>query len=90
MQIGNGQKRERTQPLPDLEEEVEKTALSVPVLRGSAPIQGGSSSSTDVPVVSSAAVSMSVEDMVQTNVHVLSDVGMPTFQCWCIWITVRQ
>ena len=43
---------------------------------GPAPIQGGSSSSTDVLVVSSAAVSISFEDMVQTNVPVPSDVGI--------------
>ena len=44
------------------------------IVGGSAPIEGGSSSSADVPVDSSAAVSMSVEDMVQTNVLVPSDV----------------
>ena len=45
-----GQKRESTHPLPDLEEEVTST---VPVESGPAPIQGGSSSSADVPVNSS-------------------------------------
>ena len=48
------------------------TTLTVLVVGGSAPIEGGSSSSTDVPVDSSMAVSMSVEDMVQTNVPVPS------------------
>ena len=51
-------------------EDVENTTLTVPVVCDSAPIQGGSSSSTDVPVVSSVTASMSVEDMVQTNVPV--------------------
>ena len=49
-----GLKRESTQSHPDLQEEVEKTPLTVPVVCGSAPIQGGSSSSADVPVVCSA------------------------------------
>ena len=62
-----GQKRESTQPLPDLEEDVTST---VPVVSGSAPIQGGSSSSTNVPVNSSMAASVSVKDMVQTNVGI--------------------
>ena len=71
-----GQKRESTQPLPDLQEDVENTTLKVLVLCGFVPIQGGSSSSTEVPVGSSTAVSSSVEDTVQTNVLVPSDVGM--------------
>ena len=66
-----GQKRESTQLFPDLEEEVPS---KVPVVSGSAPIQGGSSSSTDVPVNSSVAASMSVEDMVPTSAPVPSDV----------------
>ena len=66
-----GQKRESTQLVPDLEEEV---TSKVPVVSGSAPIQGGSTSSTDVPVNSSVAASVSVEDMVQTSVPVPSDV----------------
>ena len=67
-----GQKRESTQPLPDLEEEVENTTSTVPF----ATIQGGSNSSAGVPVNSSLAASMSVEDMVQTSVLVRSDVGL--------------
>ena len=60
-----GQKRESTQLLPDLEEEVTST---VPVVSGSAPIQGGPSSRTDVLVNSSVAASVSADDMVQTSV----------------------
>ena len=45
LQPRRGQKRERTQPHPDLEEEVTST---VPVESGSAPIPGGFSSSADV------------------------------------------
>ena len=71
-----GQKRESTQLLPNLEEEVDNTTLTVLVVCGSAPIQGGSSSSADVHVDSSAAVSMSVEDMVQTYVPLPSDIGI--------------
>ena len=51
-----GQKRESTQPLAELEEEVTPT------------IQGGASSSADVPVDASVAASVRVEDMVQTDV----------------------
>ena len=51
-----GQKRESTQLFQELEEE------------GTSTIQGGSSSSADVPVDSSVAASVSVEDMVQTDV----------------------
>ena len=40
---------------------------TVLVKSGSAPIQGGSSSSADVPIDSSAATSESVEDTVQTS-----------------------
>ena len=54
-----GQKRDSTQPLPDLVEEVAST------------IQGGSSSSADVPV----ATSVSVEDTVQTDVPTSTSVG---------------
>ena len=60
------------QPLPDLEEEVTSTVL---VESGSAPTQGGSSSSADVPVDSSVATSVSVEDMVQTSVPFSTSVG---------------
>ena len=59
--------------LPDLEEEVMST---VPVKSGSAPIQGGSSSSADVPVNSSVSTSVSVEDMVQTRVPISASVGI--------------
>ena len=68
-----GQKRESTQPLPDLEEEVMSTVL---VVSGSSPIQGGSSSSPDVLVNSSVTASVSVEDMVQTSVTLSSTVGI--------------
>ena len=68
-----GQNRESSQPLPDLEEEVTSTVL---VESGSAPIQGGSSSSADVPVNSSVATSASVEDMVQTSDLVSTTVGI--------------
>ena len=51
-----GQKRESTQLLPDLEEEVSST---VPLKSGSAPFQGGWSSSADVLVDSSVATSVS-------------------------------
>ena len=71
-----GQKRQSTRLLPDLEEEVEYTTLTVPVLCGSAPIEGGSTSGTDVPVNSSVATSVSVMDMVQINVPVPSNVGI--------------
>ena len=60
-----GPKRESTQHLPDLEEEVSST---VPVESGSAPIQGGSTLGADAPVDSSVATSVSVEDTVQTSV----------------------
>ena len=56
-----GQKRESTNLIPDLEEEVDNTTWTVLDVCGSAPIQGGSSSSTDVLVVSLAAVSIIVE-----------------------------
>ena len=69
-----GQKCESTQSLLDLEEEVENTTLTVIVVCCSPPKQGSSSSSTHVFVDSSAAVSMSVEDIVHTNVLVPSDV----------------
>ena len=52
-----GQKPESTQSLLDLEEEVTST---VPVVSGSAPIRGASSSSTDVLVNSSVAASVIV------------------------------
>ena len=68
-----GQKCEGTQLLRDLEEEVTST---VPIVCGSAPIQGVSRSSTDVSVDSSVAVSVSVEAMVQTSVPVPSNVGI--------------
>ena len=68
-----GQKRESTQPLPDLEEEV---MSSVPVESGSAPIQGGLSSSADVPVNSSVATSLSVEDTVQSSDPISASVGI--------------
>ena len=55
----------KTRKLPDLEEEVTST---VPTESGSAPIQGGSISSADVPVNSSVCTSVSVDDMVQTSV----------------------
>ena len=69
----SGQKRESKQPLPDLEEEVTSTVL---VESGSDPIQGGSSSSADVPVNSSVATSVSVEDMVQTSDLISTTVGI--------------
>ena len=56
-----GQKRESTQLLIDLEVEVTST---VPVVSGSASIQGGSRSSMDVLVDSCAVVSTIVEDIV--------------------------
>ena len=67
---GPGQRRGgsrslKTRKLPDLEEEVTST---VPTESGSAPIQGGSISSADVPVNSSVCTSVSVDDMVQTSV----------------------
>ena len=68
-----GQKRESTQPLPDLEEEV---TLTVPVASGSAPIQGGSSLSADVPINSSVAASVSVDNTVQTDVLISASVGI--------------
>ena len=45
-------------------------------MSGSAPIHGGSISSTDVAVNSSVAASVSVEDMVQTSVLVSTNVGI--------------
>ena len=59
-----GQKRESTQPLPELE--VEVTSI----------IQGGSTSSADVRVNSSVAASVSVEDMVQTSDPISTSVGI--------------
>ena len=56
--------------------ELENTTLTVPVEFGSAPCQGGSTSSTDVPVHSSVAASMNVKDMVQTSVPVATSVGI--------------
>ena len=50
---------------------------TVPDTSGSAPIQGGSSSSADVLVNSSATTSVSVEDMVQTSVPISTSVGIP-------------
>ena len=67
------QKRESTQLLPDLEEEVTSTVL---VASGSAPIQGGSSSSADVLINSSVATSMSIEDMAQHIVFTSTSVGI--------------
>ena len=67
------QKRESTQPLPDLEEEATST---VAVRSGSAQIQGGSSSSTDVLVESSVAAIVSVEDLVQNSVPISTSVGI--------------
>ena len=58
---------ESTQP------EVTSTVL---VVSGSAASQGGTSSITDVLVNSSVDLSMRVEDMVQTNVPVPSNVGV--------------
>ena len=66
-----GQKRESTQPLTDLQEEVTST---VPVESGAAPIQG--SWSADVPVDSSVGTSVSVEDTVQTSVPISTSVGI--------------
>ena len=68
-----GQKFVCTPLLPDLWEEVTST---VSVVSGSAPIQGGSSSSTNVPVNYSVAASVRVEDMVRTSIPVSSDVGI--------------
>ena len=59
-----GQKRESTQLLPNLEEEVTST------------IQGGSSSSAYIFVESSEATSVSVEDMVQTYVPEIEPAGV--------------
>ena len=73
---GGVRKVKALNPLPDLEEEVGNTTLTVPVVCGSAPIQEGWSSRTDVPFVSSAAVSLSMEDMVHSNAFVSSDVGI--------------
>ena len=58
-----GQKRGSTQLLPELEEEVTST------------IRGGSSFSADVLVDSSVATSVSVEDMVQTDVPTSASVA---------------
>ena len=63
--------------LPDLWEEVTST---VPVVSGSAPIKGGSSSSTNVPVNSSVGASVRVEDMVRTSIPV--GCWNPTCQFW--------
>ena len=60
------------QPFWDFEEEVENTGLTVPVLGGSVPIEGGSSSSEDILVFPS----MSVEDMVQKSVPISTNVGI--------------
>ena len=68
-----GQKRESTQPLTDLEEEVTST---ISVVSGPAPIRRGSSSSADVPVDSSVATSVSIEDVAQTIVPVSTRVGV--------------
>ena len=64
------QKRECKQLLPDLEEEIENAMWAIFVGVGSAPTHRGSSSSTDVLVVSSTAVNMSVEKIVPTNMSV--------------------
>ena len=87
LQPRRGQKRERTQPHPDLEEEVTST---VPVESGSAPIPGGLSWSADVLVYSSVATSVSVEDMVQTSDPISTSVGNPTRQRQYSWIALLQ
>ena len=71
-----GLKRESAQPLPDLEEEVTST---VPVVSGPAPIQGGSSWSTDFLANSSVAASVSVE--VQTSVLISTNFGIQPASC---------
>ena len=81
-----GQKRESTQHLPDLEEEV---VNAVPVKSGSAPILGGSSSSADNLVNSSVATNVSVEDMVQTSVHISTSVGIQPVQLWYSWTLLQ-
>ena len=57
------QKRESAQPLPSLEEEVASIGF---IASGSSPIQGGLSSSTDVPVKSSVHISV----LISTNVGI--------------------
>ena len=73
-----GQKCERTQPLPELEEEVTST------------IQGSSSSNADVLVDSSVATSVSVEDMVQTDVPTATSVGIQQGQRAYNWNPLLQ
>ena len=77
---------ESTQPLSELEEEVEGQSSTVPVLTGS-PTRveyGGSSSSTDLALLPSTAVSMSVKDMAQPGV---SSTAVQLFQPWWSWIS---
>ena len=75
LESGRSQTREHTQPLLDLEDEIQNAASTVPTVSGSAPFFGVSSSSGSVPVDSSIAVS--VEDVVQTDVTVQPNVGIP-------------
>ena len=67
-----GQKRDSMQLLPDLEDEVTST---VPVESSCAPLQGGSSSSADVPFNSSVAT---------------CECWNPTGQRWYSWIALLQ
>ena len=73
-----GQKRESTQLFQELEEE------------GTSTIEGGSSSSADVPVDSSVAASVSVEDMVQTDVLTSTSVETQAGQRGCNGNTLLQ
>ena len=73
LEFRRGHKCECAQPLPYPEEEVTSTVL---IESCSAPTQVGSSSSADVPVASSLALTMSVEDTVQTSVPISTSVGI--------------
>ena len=68
---GRSQQRESTQPFPDLEGDIGYAAVG-----GSAPMVGRSSSSASVLVNSS--MTASVEDMVQTDVPLQPNVGIPS------------
>ena len=81
-----GQKRVSTQLL---EGEVGKTTFTVPVVCGSVPIQGGSSSSTDVLVQTFVAANMSRGHGTNQCPCVVG-CWNPTCQFWYSWIAVFQ
>ena len=77
-------RRESTQPLTDLEEKVENTTLTAPVVAGSAPTEGGSSSSTDV------LISLNACEHECRGHGKKKPASHPSFQFWYTGIAVLQ